>query len=103
MDKSVPDDDPPRESMREVKRTYEEAAERLEAGLREWPAAMGEEVVGRADTARAVNDAMSALFKVAADHAAGARAIADKVDPEAGTFDGIPVKRKSDEAPDSAS
>lgn len=89
-----PEHDPPLESMREVKRTYEEAADRLEAGLQEWPAAMDEETVGHADTAKAMNDAMSALFKLAADRAAGVRAIADKVDLEAGTFDGIPVERK---------
>ena len=69
--------DPPRESMREVKKHYEDAAETVLEGLQEMPPAFDAETIGNADTARLLNDAIGALFKHTAQQAGDLKATAD--------------------------
>ncbi|WP_157183260.1 hypothetical protein [Sciscionella marina] len=88
------DHDPPRESMREVKKGDEDAAEKVLKGLEDMPSAFDAETVGSAETARAFNDALSTLFKNTARQAADLRVLADKIDPETGTFDGVSIERQ---------
>lgn len=79
------------DDMRRDQNHLRTQAREIRESLDAAPAAFDASTIGRADTASMVNDVIGAVFKQTAAKAAELDAIADKIDPDTGTFDGHPV------------
>lgn len=86
----------PRESMRNAKALLNDAAAGMRGVLDDAPAPLPPDATGDPALTKQLNDVMETLFKASAQLMGDAQATADKIDPGAGTFDGIPVEGKSD-------
>ncbi|WP_020499972.1 hypothetical protein [Sciscionella marina] len=85
----------PRESMRDAKALLNDAAAGMRGALDDAPTPLPPDATGDPALTKQLNDVMETLFKASAQLMGDAQTTADKIDPDAGTFDGIPVEGKS--------